>query len=259
MEKYYFVGGKGAVISEIINILKEKNIAYEQVPEQKYGVYRVSQEQIDSVLAQGKKPYLINVAGHVENAISIPNFCSHLYGSALERVAVENGVELSAWQALVQLNDENRFKEYPYDVHQIGELVRYGYSHQEIDKVRAYDRAEKGVTPEEEDAAEDCISKMSVRNKLLVVTKLPHEKYSAVLDRLFWQQPVQNVVIFTTTGAFLYAGFADIAARLFMAGIGAYSLSFAFVEGWYNTETDVNRIVKFLSYASREKVKDGLL
>ena len=257
MEKYYFIGKGNAVTAEIIEILKKCGIAYEQVPKGKYGIYSVSQEQVNSVISQGKKPYLVALFSARDGAVNIPNYKVNCNCSALLYVAKDCGVELSNWQNLVLANDENMYNKYPYDVNHLAELVRMGYSKHAIEKVREFDRIRSGVTLGEDQAAKECINQAMQQNKLLIVDNLPHEKFKAVTDRVFWLQNVQNVVIFTTVGTVLYAGFADVAFGLFK-NLGGH-LSYAFWEGSYKTNEEKNKILKLLTLVSKKKVQGGVL
>ena len=257
MEKYYFIGKRCAVTAEIVNILEKKGISYERVNEGRYGIYDVTQEKVDEILAQGKRSYFIGLSCVRNGAITIPEYRHNCENSPLLRVAVDCGVTLSDWQNLVLANDEDVYNKYPYSVNIMAELVRMGYSKQEIEKVRAYDREQSGVTPEEEKAAELCLSQMIMHNQLRIVKDLPHEKFRTITDRLFWLQSVQNVVIFTTKGSLLYAGFGDIAFGMIKRFGGA--ASYAFWEGNFKSEDEQNRIIRLLSQASRKKVQGGLL
>ena len=85
---------------------------------------------------------------------------------------------------------------------------------------------------------------------------MPHEKFETVTDRLFWLQRVQNVVIFTTTGRALYAGFADIALDLFKFFEG--DLSYCFWRGCRKTEEEQDEVIKFLVEEIRKKDRNVL-
>lgn len=257
MEQYYFIGKKCAVTAEIINILEKKGISYECVNEGRYGIYDVSQEKVDEIITQGKRPYLVGISSVRQGAVKVLDYKVNCAHSALLSVAVDCGETLSDWQNLILANDEDAYNHYPYSVNQMAELVRMGYSKRAIEKVRAYDRAQSGVTPEEEKAAELCLEKMTMQNQLRIVKDLPHEKFRTITDRLFWLQDVQNVVIFTTTGSLLYAGFADVAFNMFKHFGGV--CSYAFWDGSFKNEEEQNRIIRLLSQASRKKVQGGLL
>lgn len=256
MEKYYFIGKRNAVTAEIVKILQEKGICFEFVEKGQYGIYDVSQEQVDAIIAQNKQPYLVGISSVRKGAIRIPDYRVNCESSALLTVANDCGVTLSKWQALVLANDEGVYKAYPYDVSQMAELVRMGYFSKDVDEVRAYDRAQSGVTPEEEKAAQLCIDRSRFKNELLVVKNLPHERFETVIDRAFWMQRVQNVVIFTELGSVLYAGFADIAKGAFDCFHG--SLTYCFWEGSWKTEDEQERIIQFLLKKTIEKDRDDL-
>ena len=151
---------------------------------------------------------------------------------------------------------EDVYNKYPYDVNQMAELIRMGYSSKDIEEVRAYNRAESGITQEEEKAAQLCLDRSRFKSELLVVKNLPHERFEAIIDRAFWMQRVQNVVIFTELGSVLYAGFADIAQGAFDRFHG--SLSYCFWEGSWKTEEEQERIIQFLFEKTKEKDQDDL-
>ena len=257
MEKYYFIGKGCAVTAEIIKILEIKEIPFERVKEGRYGIYDVSQEKIDEIIAQGKQPYLVGISSARKGAVKVLDYRVNCTHSALLSVAVDCNATLSDWQHLVVANDEDAYNHYPYSVNQMAELVRMGYSKRAIEKVRAYDREQAGVTQQEEHEAELCLAKMIMQNQLQIVKDLPHEKFRTITDRLFWLQNVQNVVIFTVEGSLLYAGFADIALSMFKRFGGM--CSYAFWEGTYKGAEEQNRIIRLLSQASRKKVQGGLL
>ena len=146
MEKYYFIGKGNAVTAEIIKILEKSGIAYELVPKGEYGIYGVSQEQVNHIISQGKKPYLVALFSARDGAVTIPDYKVNCNCSALLCVANDCGVELSDWQNLVLANDENMYNKYPYDVNHLAELVRMGYSKRAIEKVRGYDRIQSGIS-----------------------------------------------------------------------------------------------------------------
>ena len=256
MEKYYFIGKRNAVTAEIVKILQEKGIGFEFVEQGQYGIYDVTQKQVNAIIAQDKQPYLVGISSVRKGAILIPNYRVNCERSALRVVANDCGVALNKWQALVLANDEDVYNKYPYDVNQMAELIRMGYSSKDIEEVRAYNRAESGITPEEEKAAQLCLDRSRFKSELLVVKNLPHERFEAIIDRAFWMQRVQNVVIFTELGSVLYAGFADIAQGAFDRFHG--SLSYCFWEGSWKTEEEQERIIQFLFEKTKEKDLDDL-
>lgn len=260
MKNYYFVGGKGAVSAEILKILQENNLPYKRVEAGEFSFYPLEEKDTEQVKQQGYFPIAILCSCSSSTAECWNGYCYKHNASPLERLAAREQIELSDWQNLVLFNDEDRYKEYPYSTQIMADLCRYGsFSRGEIDKVRAYDRREKGISEEEELATEHCLDTYCSKQRgLLIVTNLPHKKYRAVLDRAFWLQPLQNIVIFTQEKTFLYAGFADICFHLMREGY-VQTCYFCYSEGSYKTAEEQQKIIQKLTALSRLKKIDGLL
>lgn len=79
------------------------------------------------------------------------------------------------WLALVAANDRGY----------VGEMQALGASGAELKQVREADRRAQGVTPDQEQAAETAIAMRQLFcSGRLTVVRIPHEKTSAVADRL---------------------------------------------------------------------------
>mgnify|MGYP001028213054 FL=1 len=255
MKNYYFVGGQSAAIAEVMVILREKGVPFVRLQPDKYGICSLDNEEVDRVIAQGFFPVVIGVATARKDVIVLESYRPCVSSSPLQQVALMEHHILTSEQELILYHDENREKQYPYSVEIMRYLFRLGYCRSDIEKVRACERSEQGITEAEEYAAEECIAKhRSQRGNLLVITDLPHCKYKAVLDRLFWEQSLQNVVIFTTDGKFFYAGFADVALEL-MNKFNVCILHLCWAEGYFSDNVEQKRIVRYIASASKAKMK----
>ena len=216
MNNYYFIVGGSAAWAEIVRILQEKKIPFAWMKSDTEGAVSVPYEKIDEVIAAGFVPVVIGAECGRSDVKVLKKYRHHVNASPLEIVSVwEHAPLATRWQELVLAHDEDCFNEFDYSTEIMRELCRRGFSRDEIDKVRALDREIRGITGAEEAAADECLQKHFTQSKgLLVVANLPHSRYRAVLDRVFWLQPMQNVLVLTTAGEFLYAGFADIAMDL---------------------------------------------
>lgn len=258
MKEYYFIGEPYGATAAIKEILQEKGVPFKQLESENGCLYSVSQEEVQSVISQGYKPVCIGCSCHSAESVEVLgryrfNHCS----SPLDLVTIRYQVS-SDWLNLVLMNDEDRYKEYQYSTMVIPDLIRMGYSRQEIEEVRAYDRKAKGITTDEELAAEKALKTAQVRNGLLIVTDLPHQRYQAVLDRAFWRQRVQNIIIFTGDGNFLYAGMNDIAMEIYhFAKI--LSVLWIYAEGCFSTQEEQQRIIRELLKLSKNKQRNGIL
>ena len=236
MNNYYFIVGGSAAWAEIVRILQEKKIPFAWMK------------------------------SDTEGAVSVPyvkvlkKYRHHVNASPLEIVSVwEHAPLATRWQELVLAHDEDCFNEFDYSTEIMRELCRRGFSRDEIDKVRALDREIRGITGAEEAAADECLQKHFTQSKgLLVVANLPHSRYRAVLDRVFWLQPMQNVLVLTTAGEFLYAGFADIAMDL-QRNFRIQYLHYCWAEGHYADMAEQVRIIRYLVKASKIKKTDGII
>lgn len=259
MNNYYFIGRQSAATAEIIKILQETKASFTKIQPDKYGLYRVENDKIDAIIQEGFNPVVIGIDCCRQDVRALKKYRRHVNGSPLEEVAIWENVPLDDWRNLVLANDEDFYNDYPYSTEIMRELCYKGFSRDEIEKVRAYDRSERGISEAEEMAAEEAVQKHSAEHKgLLVITGLPHQKYRAVLDRVFWMQPMQNTVIFTNKGKFLYAGFADVCLGL-MKDFHVWSNHYCWTEGYYADMAEQMRIIKYLVSLSKIKKADGIL
>lgn len=258
MKEYYFIGEQNGVTAAIKEILKEKGVPFTQLDQCKNGLYSVNSEELERIIQGGYKPVCIGCCCSLAEGVEVlKDYRFKVNSSPLEIVAVRYNVS-SEWLDLVLMNDEDRYKEYQYSTMVISDLIRIGYSRKQIDKVRAYDRQARGITAVDEWAAENAVKSAQLRNGLLIVNNLPHHFYRAVLDRAFWRQKIQNVVIFTTDEQFLYAGLNDLAFALHDVTQVNYR-HWVYAEGKYFDEKNRQSIVRELCRLSKEKMRDGLL
>lgn len=91
------------------------------------------------------------------------------------------------WLDLVAANDRGHIRE----------MRRIGATEEEIRKVRSADRAAQGVTPIEDQVAEDAVRNAEAYcDGKLVVVRLPHPHASAAADRLEMRaDPPENVLV----------------------------------------------------------------
>lgn len=260
MNNYYFIVGGSAAWAEIVRILQEKKIPFTWMKSDTEGAVSVPFEKIDEVIAAGFVPVVIGAECGRSDVKVLKKYRHHVNASPLEIVSVWEHVPLATrWQELVLAHDEDCFNEFDYSTEIMRELCRRGFSRDEIDKVRALDREIRGITGAEEAAADECLQKHFTQNKgLLVVANLPHSRYRAVLDRVFWLQPMQNVLVLTTAGEFLYAGFADIAMDL-QRNFRIQYLHYCWAEGHYADMAEQVRIIRYLVKASKIKKTDGII
>ena len=91
------------------------------------------------------------------------------------------------WLELVAANDRGHIRE----------LRRIGASEDEIQRIRADDRAAQGITEEEERAGEKALQHaQTLADGLLTVVELPHAHTAVVADRLEMQSdPPENLLV----------------------------------------------------------------
>lgn len=261
MEKlYFFIGKKNGVTLEIKNILIEKNIPFCDISLDSRG-YFADENDVHRVINEGYLPVFIGVTN--ENQIGIygeviSSYVSGKYSSALYPVADMLEITLTQRQILIATNDEDKYYDRPYFCNPMLDMLRDGYSRQKIDDVRAFNRKGMGITEEEEMQAEKALHTAMKVSGLIVVMNLPHNKYQAVLDRAFWLQKVQNIVIFTENGEGLYIGFHDVAIRL-MNELGGCSSTWNQVEFYHSRQEDFTIICTLLHKESKRKKTEGIL
>lgn len=259
MKNYYFVGGKGAVIDEILNILRGKCILHMSISPGECGIYSVDSKTVDGVFSFGFSPILILCTSASSKAKKWDSYRVNITPSPLRQLASCENIKLSFWQNLVLLNDENRYAEYPYVNNIMADLRRMGYNRGQIEQVRAYDRMALGITAKEERETEKCLEENCFKqHRLIIVSELPHETYRTVTDRTFWAQSEQNVLVFTQNGNFFYVGFADVVTMLVNEFRVQYTNYYS-CEGLYDGETEKASIIKSITDYCRRKETEKIL
>ena len=98
--------------------------------------------------------------------------------SSIAQVATLLGIELTHYQKLVAANDTGY----------IPQLVAVGATQDEIDFVRAADRAAQGTTVEQEAQCADAIKNGLTKKGALTIVKTQTSKFSPITDTLFGAQ-----------------------------------------------------------------------
>ncbi len=253
-KKYYFFGTPSGANEEIKKILKDLSVPFKQIEPSKYGSYLLKEEDVKELVEAGYSIVCVdanNVSGYAAKVMKRSDI------SCLDLIMVEHNLPSNAWLDLVRENDEYHFLRYPYSTMGMDMLVRSGYSRKDINAVRAYDRKAKGVTKVEEKQTDEALKNAVNVDGLLIVDELPHSKFQSVLDKAFWLQRYQNVVIFSTDGNFLYYGYATIAFEVMKAGY-AQITSWCYNEGTYN-EAKKQALIKLLKKHARLKKRQLML
>lgn len=204
---HFFLGGSDLEMKTIKDLLDKQGVAYSDAglswgaSTSKYG------DEIAKVAAEGKTPVIvelavdsklpegtINVDHHNENAsrpASILQVCELL------------GVEPTRKMQLVAANDSGY----------IPAMINMGAAKSEIAQIRYQDRATQGITPEQEQQAEEAI-KHSKEMFGVTIVMLEHSKTATVTDRLFDASKPQNLLIISADGETNYFGPEDICRAL---------------------------------------------
>lgn len=139
--------------------------------------------------------------------------------TSLEQVFRLLGLPATRWTrrlALVAANDRGY----------VDELLDVGATRDEVERIRAEDRAAQGITAEEERVGADTVaSAMAVASGRLLLVRLSHERTATVTDRLhprLSSSRTRNVLVTTPQSTFFSGD-----------GIGVQALVRSFPTGWY--------------------------
>ena len=141
--------------------------------------------EIASVLAAGKTPVLIELANDLDQSDARIVWIDHhadragaSYPTSLHQVFSLLNLPRSAWTRwhdLVAANDRGY----------VTEMLAIGATREEIEKVRAADRAAQGITAKQEKAGAKAVNgARTFANGRLTVVSLPHNRSAVVTDRM---------------------------------------------------------------------------
>ena len=204
---HFFLGGADAEMTTIKNLLEQEGVSYSDAKlswgasTSKYG------DEIETVAKAGKTPVIVELSvdsSLPENTINVDhhNENSDRPASILQ-VCKLLGVEPTRKMQLVAANDSGY----------IPAMLAMGATKEEIALVRHMDRAAQGITSEQEEQAEEALTKAREMYGVTVVM-LPHSKTATITDRLFNPEKPQNLLIISADGETNYFGPEDICRKL---------------------------------------------
>lgn len=221
----FFLGGQDLEMVTIAELLREK-VAVDAI--------------IDKTLAWGAKAshYASEIEAAAEAGLT-PVLVELSRDIALPADAIEidhhgerTGEPCSLRQVfdLIQLQEEDWTRRFALiaanDTGHVEAMRRMGASVQEIEQVRADDRAAQGVTPEEERLGRAALAKARVELEgTLLVVDLPHGRSATVMDPLAIASDHRDVLILSPT-----------MTQFFGAGPRIMTLDAAFPGGWRGGE-----------------------
>jgi hypothetical protein len=193
----FFLGGHD------LEMLTIRDLVREGAPERlfdrnlpwgaKASAYRA---EIDHAVASGLRPVLVELEDDmgVRGAHVVVDHHGNRAGAtaptSLHQVFDLLQLPRSRWTRRLELVAAN-------DRGHIRELRRIGATEEEIQRIRADDRAAQGITEEEERAAEQAIQQArTLADGLLMVLALPHAHTAVVADRLEMRpDPPENLMV----------------------------------------------------------------
>ncbi|HIP83247.1 MAG TPA: hypothetical protein EYH19_06700 [Desulfocapsa sulfexigens] len=184
----FFLGGHDLEMLTILELLKANGIAAKDIFDKQLAWGAAAddyRQEIQSCFEYGRAPVLIELAdreGKYHNRAIVIDHHNESAGqdvpTSLHQVFDLLGLAKNAWtrwHELVAANDRGY----------IPALLAVGATQQEIQDIRAADRAAQGVTPEEEKLCEDALTRLEyLLEGSLVIARLPHNRTSPLCDRL---------------------------------------------------------------------------
>ena len=204
---------------QIKNILKNKNIKT-LITKQSWGASWSGLEpeikkEIEEYKNKGYQIYGVELQGSApEGTVNIDH---HRYDgddrsnekSSLEQVSELIGYKLSLFEEFVSAND----KGFIPAMLALAKNKNLNKKETEklIEKVRLQDRAAQGITPEQEDIAEEAIKKAEVFDRLTVI-HMEHSKTATVCDRLYGKY--KNLLVVSSDGEVNFFGSREVIQKL---------------------------------------------
>lgn len=185
----FFLGENSAEMAEIFKVLISEGfpIIYKQLENTTASGYK---EEIQVVSSLGKTPVLVNL----KRDMSLPDESILIGGdSVILQVLSLVNLQPNRYQQLVAANSDDY----------ISGMLAINATPEEIASVCLAERCAKGVSSEDEYAAEVAISECKVSGRLTVVN-LPHSEVSTVADRLFGQY--NQLMIISSNGEVNFYG-----------------------------------------------------
>lgn len=213
---------------QIEKLLKEKNIKT-LITKQGWGASWANLEpeikkQIENYKNKNFEVFGVELQGQApEGAVNIDH---HRYDgddrssdkSSLEQVADLIGYELTLYEQFVAVNDKG------FIPAMISLAKTKNLSEKEtqklIEKVRLQDRAAQGITPEQEEIAEEAIKKAEVFDRLTVI-HMEHSKTATVCDRLYGRY--KNLLVLSGDGEVNFFGEKRVIEKLSSLVEGSWS------------------------------------
>ena len=204
---HFFIGGTDAEMITIRELLDKEGVSYSDAKlgwgakTSDYG------DEIKKVADEGKTPVIIELAVDTEipgNTVVVDHHNEHAGKPAsILQVCELLGVEPTRKMQLIAANDSGY----------IPAMLEMGATKEEIASVRYKDRAAQGITPEQEEQAEEAIKNAREVCGVTVV-RCPHSKTATITDRLFDPNKPQNILILSGDGEVNYFGPEDICRKL---------------------------------------------
>ncbi len=189
-QKVFLLGGNDAEMTHIKETLDVNNIPYLDKGLGWGAKVEDYAEEIAQLVAEGKQPVAIELAGAGEGEYAHVMSIDHHGNRAQEKASIMQVLEMidvapSLKDELIAANDSG----YIPAMQQL--LATKGINDTKeqqkmIDMVRYMDRKAQGIMSEQEDQARDAVANKEVLlDGALVVVMLPHSKSATVTDRLF--------------------------------------------------------------------------
>lgn len=208
--------GEAIQISKILKNKKVKTL----VTKQGWGASWANLEpeikkQIEEYKNKGYQIYGVELQGSApEGTVNIDH---HRYDgddrsnekSSLEQVSELIGYKLSLFEEFVSAND----KGFIPAMLALAKNKNLNKKETEklIEKVRLQDRAAQGITPEQEEIAEEAIKKAEVFDRLTVI-HMEHSKTATVCDRLYGKY--KNLLVVSSDGEVNFFGSREVIQKL---------------------------------------------
>lgn len=213
-QQLFLLGGHDLEMLAIRSLLEKNHIPYKDHALSWHNAYLSSYSQ-DMAEAAHFTIYGVELMEDITpvasyHRIDHHNQWAHL-PSALEQVASILSVPMNRYLQLVSAND----RAYIPGMEQLGATT------EEIATIRQVDRAAQGVTPEEEQLAEEAVNNHAIKKGDLWIVKALCPRFSPICDRMY---PYSRLLIYTDTEWVYYGQSASQVVKLFSDECQAHKL-----------------------------------
>lgn len=214
-ENIFLLGGQDLEMREIATLLQEHNcVFYDRQLDWSNATVTAYADLLEKYGPQKKITlYGVELTGETawENYKRIDHH-NDLNNSpaSIEQIASLLKISLSRYQLLIAANDKGY----------IPAMQALGATPDEIAKIRREDRAAQGVTPQEEEMAEEAVSTQTVCGEALVIYSKSN-RFSPICDRLW---PYKKLLIYTNETLCYYGLGKDKLAAYFDSEISVHKM-----------------------------------